>query len=220
MASKEILGNAVIYHGDARDVLSGCQISYDSLVTDPPYGMNFQSNHYGPKASATGHEKIQGDDDIELMKFAAGIAVNHSSYIFGRWDCLKHMPEPKSLVIWEKNNHSMGDLKHEHARSTEFLFFYPGKNHEWPEKRPHDVLRFDRAKNDVHPTQKPIPLMSKVVSWTKGTVLDPFMGSGSTGVACAKAGRPFVGIEIDKKYFQIACERIEQAQRQGDMFNA
>ena len=69
-----------------------------------------------------------------------------------------------------------------------------------------------------HPTQKPLPLMTWCVEFTTGTVLDPFMGSGTTGVACAQLGRKFIGIEIDRKYFDIACERIDNAYRQERMF--
>lgn len=60
--------------------------------------------------------------------------------------------------------------------------------------------------------------MAQVVDWTAGVVLDPFMGSGTTGVACVKLGRKFIGIELEPKYFDIACKRIEQAYKQPDMF--
>ncbi len=69
-----------------------------------------------------------------------------------------------------------------------------------------------------HPTQKPIRLLNRLVRRTNGTVLDPFMGSGTTGVACAQLGRRFIGIEIEERYFNIAVERITNAQRQGRMF--
>ena len=74
-----------------------------------------------------------------------------------------------------------------------------------------------------HPTQKPLPLMQELVSLFTNpgqTILDPFMGSGTTGVACARMGRKFIGIELDLKYFDVACERIEKAYAQGDMFIA
>jgi hypothetical protein len=77
------------------------------------------------------------------------------------------------------------------------------------------------AENDgvvAHPTQKPIGLMRWCVGMTKGTVLDPFMGSGTTGVACARLSRRFIGIEIHEPYFDIACRRIERAYQQPDLF--
>lgn len=71
-----------------------------------------------------------------------------------------------------------------------------------------------------HPTTKPIELMRWCADWmgNPDVVLDPFMGSGTTGVACMNLGRKFIGIEIEPKYFDIACERIENAQRQARMF--
>jgi DNA modification methylase len=69
-----------------------------------------------------------------------------------------------------------------------------------------------------HPTQKPVRVMQWCAEKTNGSVLDPFMGSGTTGVACMNLGRKFIGIEIEPKYYEIACERIENAQRQLRMF--
>ncbi len=72
-----------------------------------------------------------------------------------------------------------------------------------------------------HPTAKPIEWMERLVniaSLPGETILDPFMGSGTTGVACAKLGRRFIGIEIDPGYFEIACRRIDEAYRQRDLF--
>ena len=131
---------------------------------------------------------------------------------------MREVPPPKSCITWVKNNWSMGDLEHEHGRQTELCLFYPGINHRWPEMRPSDVINAPRTNNDYHPTEKPVYLMEQVVKWTAGVVVDPFMGSGTTGVACMNLGRKFIGIELEKKYFDIACERIDQAQRQVRMF--
>jgi site-specific DNA-methyltransferase (adenine-specific) len=80
------------------------------------------------------------------------------------------------------------------------------------------VVHSERTTNENHPTEKPVYLMENVVSWTSGAVLDPFMGSGTTGVACANLGRPFVGVEIDERHFQTACERITAAHAQQRLF--
>ena len=112
----------------------------------------------------------------------------------------------------------MGDLEHEHGRQTELALFYPGEQHDFPTKRPTDVIRAPRTNNDFHPTEKPVQLMRVIVEWTRGVVLDPFMGSGATGIAALQLGRKFIGIEIDPVHFATACRRIEDAQRQGDMF--
>lgn len=112
----------------------------------------------------------------------------------------------------------MGDLGGEHGRKTEVILFYPSEGHFFPSGRPNDVIFADRTGNINHPTEKPVSLMEQVVKWTDGLVLDPFMGSGTTGVACVKLGRKFIGIELDEKYFDISCKRIEEAYKQPDLF--
>lgn len=183
------------------------------MVSDPPYGMAFQSNYRAEK-----HAEIANDHDEELLIWACGLLPTHSAYLFCRWDNLPAVPKPRSLVTWIKNNHSMGDLEHEHGRQTEVALFYPGPNHDFPSGRPTDVIKAPRTGNEHHPTEKPVQLMRAFIEWTRGTVLDPFMGAGSTGIACQQMGRPFIGIELYEPYFDIACRRLEQAARQGDMF--
>jgi len=212
---KHTIGNATLYLGDCAEILPTLK-NFDAVITDPPYGMAFQSNFRLVK-----HLKIANDETHELANEVINWAIensNHSVYAFGRWDNLYNYPKPKSLITWVKNNWSMGDLNHEHARQTEVAFFYSCKNHKFPKQRPTDVINFARTNNEYHPTEKPVGLMQIFVDWTEGIVLDPFMGSGSTGVACAKMGRTFIGIEKEQKYFDIACKRIEQAYAQGDMF--
>jgi DNA modification methylase len=210
-----------LFLADAAEVV--CLVGQvDSVVTDPPYGMGFQSNYYKGKhgrPNASGHSKIKGDLDASMLNLAVEIDAKHSRYIFCRWDNLKDFKaQPRSFIAWVKNNWSMGDLAHEHGRQYETIAFFPGENHKWPGKRPSDVVRHARTGNSMHPTEKPESLMREVISWTDGTVFDPFMGSGTTGVACANMGRRFIGVEIEEKYFQIACERIEFAYSQGRLF--
>lgn len=203
------IGNAILYRGDCLEILPTLD-KVDAVITDPPYGMSFQSNY-----RIIAHEKIANDHNAELFEWACRIPAVHSRYVFCRWDGIKIAPMPKSCITWVKNNWSMGDLDHEHARQTEIILFYPGEMHSFPYKRPTDVLMAARTGNEYHPSEKPVVLMEQIVRWTNGLVLDPFMGSGTTGAACMNLGRKFIGIEIEQKYFDIACERIEQAQRQG-----
>ena len=218
---KETIGDATLYLGDCLEILPTLP-KVDAVVTDPPYGMGFQSNYYkgkNGKPNASGHSKIAGDGDTGLLAAALRIDAPHSKYIFCRWDNLRDLNKrPRSLIAWVKPNWSMGDLSHEHGRQYEVIAFYPGADHRWPDKRPSDVVRHERSGNTLHPTEKPVSLMQEVVSWTAGAVLDPFMGSGTTGVACANLGRKFIGIEIEEKYFDIACERISAAYAQGRLF--
>jgi len=211
----ENIGDATLYLGDCMEIVFGLS-GIDAVITDPPYGMNFQSNHRRQK-----HKKIVNDQSADLALSVIKWAIeeaSHSTYAFGRWNNFVDYPMPKSLITWVKNNWSMGDLKHEHARQTEVLFFYPGKKHSFPCLRPTDVIDCPKTANELHPTEKPVGLMKKIIQWTEGSVIDPFMGSGSTGVAAVQMGRKFIGIEYDKKYFDIACRRIEQTLAQGSLF--
>ena len=214
MTEPVVIGGATLYLGDCREILPTLG-KVDAVVTDPPYGMSFRSNHRAHR-----HDCIANDDSDDFLLFACDIRPSHSSYIFCRWDNISAVPKPKSVLTWVKNNWSMGDLNHEHARQTETVLFYPGPDHDFPNGRPTDVLEGIRTGNGFHPTEKPTDLMGQIVGFSRGTILDPFMGSGTTGVACAKLGRKFIGIEIEPKYFDIACRRIELAYAQPDLFIA
>lgn len=208
------IGDCRLIQGDCLEVMRELG-EVDAVVTDPPYGMSFQSNH-----RKVNHKKIANDTTLDLLQWACEGHGHHSNYIWMRWDNLRDIPLPKSLITWIKDNHSMGDLKHEHGRQTEVCAFYAGPDHYWPKGRPNDVVRAARTGNELHPTQKPVGLMEVVVGWTAGLVLDPFMGSGTTLVACAKLGRKGIGIELDPEYFDIACKRVEAAYAQPDLFVA
>jgi len=193
----ETFDGITLYNADCREVVP--IVEYSTIITDPPYGMAFRSNHRGTK-----HAAIANDGDAGMLQWTCALPAAHSKYIFCRWDNLPDVPKPKSLVTWVKNNWSMGDLKHEHGRQTEVALFYPGPEHFFANGRPPDVVRAPRTGNDDHPTQKPVELMEQIVLWTAGLVLDPFMGSGATGVASARLGRAFVGVELDPGYFDAA----------------
>jgi site-specific DNA-methyltransferase (adenine-specific) len=181
----------------------------DSLVTDPPYGMSFQSNYRKKQ-----HKAIANDDTALALEWASNLPIKHSRYIFCRWDNLKDVAIPTSLITWVKNNWSMGDLEHSHARQTEVALFYPGNNHFFPDGRPSDVVEFARTQNELHPTQKPIDLMAQVVRWTDGIVFDPFAGSGSTLIACEQLERTCFAVELDPKYVDVIIARWEKFTRE------
>lgn len=194
-----------IYNGDCRDILPELE-SVDLIVTDPPYGMNFRSNYRAVK-----WDHIHGDDrlPIELIEDFIKIARN-CSYFFCRWDNLNQMPKPKSVLAWVKNNWSMGDLEHEHGRQWEAICFYANAGHKFKNRIP-DVINNDRTGNHWHPTEKPTDLIMRLIDCNEGqTVLDPFMGSGSTARACKDLGRKFIGIEINEEYCKTAITRLGQ----------
>lgn len=211
----EQIGDCTLYNGDCREALELIGCAYDTLISDPPYGMAFRSNH-----RATKHEAIANDGDAGMLQWTCGLPARHSKYIFCRWDNLVDVPKPKSLITWVKNNWSMGDLKHEHGRQTEVALFYPGPEHFFGNGRPSDVVHAPRTGNTDHPTEKPISLMEQVIMWTAGTVLDPFMGAGSTGIASTRLGRAFIGVELNTTYFDAACRRIEDENRRPTFFRA
>jgi site-specific DNA-methyltransferase (adenine-specific) len=195
----------VIYHGDCKDILPTLD-KVEIVIMDPPYGMNFVSNHRNEK-----HDKIEGDDSlpIETIKTCIDFAT-HAVYSFCRWDNIGDMPPPKSVLVWVKNNWSMGDLKHEHGRQWEAICFYNKENHEFIKRIP-DVIKADRTGNNLHPTEKPVKLIQKIIGANiGGTILDPFMGSGTTLVAAKNLGRKCIGIELEEKYCEIAVNRLAQ----------
>lgn len=194
-----------IYHGDCRDILHGLE-PVDLVLTDPPYGMNFRSNHRQVK-----HDYIEGDGRLPTFRIINSIeAAQCAAYVFCRWDNLKDMPPPKSVLVWVKNNWSMGDLKHEHGRQWEAICFYPGPNHCFKKRIP-DVIQRQRTGNNLHPTEKPLYLMTHLIEANTGeTILDPFMGSGTTLRAAKDLGRKAIGIEIEEKYCEIAAKRLAQ----------
>jgi site-specific DNA-methyltransferase (adenine-specific) len=210
----ERIGDVTLYLGDCMEILPQLG-GVSAVVTDPPYGMEFRSN-----SRIERYAKISNDQNAECLVWATEIEATHSKYIFCRWDNIPQVPKPKSMITWVKNNWSMGDLEHEHGRQTEVALFYPGADHRFPKKRPADVISAARTNNEHHPTEKPVGLIQTVIEWTVGAVVDPFMGSGTTGVACAQLRRPFVGIEIDEIHFDTARRRIEAAYRQPGLFAA
>ena len=197
--------NITIYHGDCRDIIPFIPLP-DLIITDPPYGMEFQSNHRFQK-----HMKIIGDKELDTATIRLFIdAAKCGVYTFCRWDNLKDMPPPKSVLVWVKNNWSMGDLLHEHGRQWEAICFYPKENHKFIKRIP-DVINADRTGNFDHPTEKPSGLLRILIEANEGeTVLDPYMGSGTTLRAAKDLGRKAIGIEIEEKYCEIAVQRLRQ----------
>lgn len=204
----EHLANGVtLYLGDCRDLLPS--INADAVVSDPPYGMKwstrtarFSGGHNRSKRSAGRNDDraIVGDDTpFDPAPWLAFRQV----VLFGANHFASRLPVG-TLLIWVKKN------------DPAFGTFLSDAEIAW-QKGGHGVYcRRDTSHNAIaasreHPTQKPVSVMEWCVSRTEGAVLDPYMGSGTTGVACVNLGRKFIGIEIDQGYFDIACRRIEKA---------
>ena len=147
--------------------------------------------------------------------------------VFTRWDVQqkfidemnRHGLTVKNVLIWDKVWHGMGDLKRSFASRYESVLFHSENEFRFQGKRPQDILRVARvpARKMVHPNEKPVALLEMLVfqcSEKDSMVLDLFMGSGSTGVACVNTNRNFIGIEVDRRYFEVAKQRIRDAQEQ------
>ena len=195
--------------GDCVEVMKNMpDKSVDLIITDPPYGMNFQSGHRKVK-----YDKIKGDDKFPVEIFDEFFRLSRKGvYVFCRWDNIAELPKPKSIIAWVKNNWSMGDLEHEHGRQWEAICFYAMEEHAFIKRIP-DVIREDRTGNLLHPTEKPVNLIKKIIMANEGRLIfDPFCGSGTTLVAAKQEGREYLGIEIDEKYYLEAKQKVENAQ--------
>lgn len=194
-----------IYHGDCRTILP-LLCTVDLVITDPPYGMQFQSNR-----RVNQYAPIVGDDKIAIDLIEMAIEKSMAAaYVFCRWDNLVKMPPPKSVLAWVKNNWSMGDLKHEHGRQWEACCFYPRAEHKFIKRIP-DVLFAKSTNNELHPTQKPVSLIEQLIVANRcESILDPFMGSGTTLLAAKLTGKSAIGIEIEERYCEIAVRRLSQ----------
>ena len=120
------------------------------------------------------------------------------------------LPKPKSVLIWHKIGFGsgLGDLSRAHARDFEMALFYPGPDLEF-KNRPRSVLTCERERSNIHPTQKPVDLLKEIMGWHDfETVLDPFMGSGTTAVAAKELGKHFLGFEANEQYCRRAIQRI------------
>jgi DNA modification methylase len=211
------IGNATLYRGDCLELLPALRA--DVMVTDPPYGIDANSNWQGKHGDCS----IAGDATTLVRDEALRLANVEGAIIFGSWK----RPKPlgtKAVLIWDKSERSgMGDLKFPWKPNSEEIYVI-GDGFV-SERRDSSVLRYTphlpcvgNVRETDHPYQKPLDLMSYLISKTVGTVLDAFMGSGTTGVACAGLDRKFIGIEINETYFDIACSRIEAAYAQGRLF--
>ncbi len=202
---KEVIGAATLYLGDARDYL----VSLDrvaAVITDPPYGIGESGGRARTRGrSQPNHERLEWDNETPSQEiFDLMLAKSNEQAIFGaNYFSDRNLPPRMGWLYWDKcmgGDFSDGELIFTSRNAALKCIKIPQNS-------------VDR----VHPTQKPEKLMRTVISYFPNatTILDPFMGSGTTGVAAVQMERQFIGIEREPKYFDIACRRIEDAQRQG-----
>ena len=229
MPTPVVIGDATLYLGDCLEILPTLP-KVDAVITDPPYGISYKplpgQGRTGKRVGAANdwHPEIRWDQ----LDPAFGPPVCEASRVvawFGNWRKREEVEAmmPYHLyneIVWAKDCHTSPPAPLV-AMQDERIWIFA-----------RDLLTPTRFETSVwneqiiptwvyrnHPTEKPVKLLIRLVSWIGGNLfLDPFMGSGTTGVACMNLGRKFIGIEIERKYFDIACERIENAQRQTRLF--
>jgi len=214
-----VIGSATLYLGDCREILPTLPKA-DVVITDPPFGIRYQSSQRESGLWKAG-KTITNDHDTTCRDEALAMLAGVPALVFGS----RRAPQPEGTrmtLIWDKGPAlGMGALDLPWKPSYEEIYVI-GKG--FHGRRDGAVIYCppvqSMAKNGREdPNEKPIRLLSMLLDKSPaGTVCDPFMGSGSTGVACVMAGRPFIGIEIEPAYFDIACRRIEDAQRQERLF--
>jgi DNA modification methylase len=218
---EEIIGGARLILGDCRDVLATLD-PVDAVVTDPPYGIGENNRQNLSRGVSTSKwKRAQGRDYGEFQWDQAPIDAPLMAAVraAGRWQIIfggNYYPCPPAScwLVWDKLN--SGDFADCELAWTNLPGAVRIFRHMW-----NGMLRAsERNAPRVHPTQKPIVLMEWCLTQagTPQTVLDPFMGAGSTGVACAHMGREFIGIEREPRYFDAACSRIAAAYAQGRLF--
>ena len=217
----EKIGLATLYLGDCREIAAGLDRPA-AVISDPPYGMkaSVDSSRFSGGSALNQARRGAGRDygtpifgDCEV--FDPSLWVGHDRVVL--WG-LNHFPyglETGSALVWVKRNDSafgsfLSDAELAWKKGGCGVYCF------------RDVSHYGETKEREHPTQKPVALMRWCIEQAKvppgGVILDPYMGSGSTGVAAMQMRHPFIGIEIEERYFDVACRRIEEAQRQGDIF--
>jgi DNA modification methylase len=205
----EVIGDATLYLGDCLEVLPTLG-RVDAVVTDPPYGLGSKlgpaenDREWGKLHKPGGHKWDQVIfDDIDAVVSAGNQAIIWGGNYY-------NLPPRRGWLLWDK---VVRQFTSGHAEMAWTTLDQP-------------VRAFNYATCELasegksHPTQKPLPLMLLCLGFLPNarTILDPFMGSGTTGVAALQLGRKFIGIELDPGYFDIACKRIEQAWKQPRLF--
>ena len=220
MSRVERIGDATLYLGDCMEILPTLP-KVDAVITDPPYGiLNLAGDVAGAVVRKSPRQQGSGTLKNRLLNVSQvewDVAPTPATF-----DLLRGMSHWQ--VFWGGNYFPLPPARAILVCDKE----QPWENFSQVElawsnlNRPAAIFKESATRgtpDKVHPTQKPLSLMAWCVAMVDAeTVLDPYMGSGTTGVACVQLGRSFVGIEREPKYFDLACKRIEQAYKQRPLF--
>lgn len=226
---KEVIGDCTLYLGDCYQITPHLG-KFDALVTDPPYSFLttgagiFRSNRKNMDQIKANHLDKGFDYSLFSSKqFGAVVTFAHNDQWAELLPYLASQFDRYVICQWHKTNAM--PVANKHYRPDTEIYVHAWNKDYYPIGKLQTKQRYITTLNGKdtginHPTVKPLAVMEKIINNTHGTsVLDPFMGSGSTGVACIYAHRKFVGIEINEDFFEIACQRIAVAYAQPDMIN-
>ena len=202
----EHIGDATLYLGDCRDVLPTLG-KVDAVVTDPPYGIGYAAQPIvGKGKRASNHEKMAWDDSVPDLTIVLRAARSHIIWGGNYYP----LPPSRGWLSWFKPD----------APPSMSNFELAWTSIDRTCRQISQSIAATNAERVGHATQKPINVMRWCLGFVPDaqTILDPFMGSGTTGVACAHEGRRFIGIEREPAYFDIACKRIAAAYAQPRLF--
>ena len=221
----------MLYLGDSRDIMP--RLAFDAIISDPPYGIGYQHGSGGKRGDLTNTKAIMHDDEPfdpsyllelpQIKKTTGGMGAMSPVVLWGANHFAHLLPPAKSWLVWDK---ACGMGPHSSfvdselawcSRKTPRTVFH----HLWL-----GILRQGEDNSGktrrLHPSQKPVELMLWCLETARvgigKTVVDPYMGSGSTGVAALRTGRKFIGIEKCPDYYEVARKRIDAELAQGDLF--
>lgn len=238
---KEVIGNATLYLGDCLEILPTLP-KVDVVMTDPPFSSGARTDAGKSVRGAMlrgakwqddwfSHDNMATHGFLTLMRMLGRELIEQCnpgarSHWFIDWRMYPNLYGAlescgwvvKNVVVWDKKHFGMGT----NYRNQHELILYAEKGDvTFPSHSTGNVIQCGRIDGENHPTEKPVELIEKLLAASSipaDVVFDPFMGSGTTGVACMSLGRHFHGCEINQNFFEIACQRIENAQRQTRMF--
>jgi len=195
MSRIETIGNATLYLGDCMEILPTLG-KVDAVITDPPYGIFACGGKWGKKSELQWDK--QAPDISNLLAAGDDIVIWGGNYF--------PLPPSRGWLVWYKRDSVPS------AADVELAW----TNRDMNARLIDQTIAATNAERVGHPTQKPLAVMRWTLSFfpDSQTILDPFAGSGTTGVAAIQLGRKFIGIEREERYFDIACRRIDDAQRQ------
>ena len=229
-----------IYNMDCLDgmrLMKEQGIKVDCVITDPPYLIGYKTNSRKDKSHKFCNV-IKNDNNPQLIKDLIPLLYDVMKddtplYMFSGSDHIdfflqevKRFFTVKNIIVWDKCGHTMGDLEAQYGKGYEFIIYANKGRAVFNDdvKRPVDIIRVARVTGNeqIHQNQKPVDLIAKILnihSKENDLVFDPFIGSGTTAVACHKLKRHYIGFELDKEYFDLANERLDKVKAQLNIFD-